>query len=76
MVGSSLNSTIFCSLIKKFTSLTMDNSMDNFVEVFNYVFVIKFEMHVHLLLEEQEFFDNNGILINYVFQQLVHLGFF
>jgi hypothetical protein len=29
-----------------------------------------------LLLEEQEFFDNNGILINYVFQQLVHLGFF
>lgn len=76
MVGSSLNSTIFCSLIKKSTSLTMDNSMDNFVEFSDYVFVIKFEMHVHLVLEEQEFLDNNGILINYVFQQPLHLGSF
>jgi hypothetical protein len=44
--------------------------------VSDYVFVIKFVMDVDLLLEAQEFFDNNGILINYVFQQPLHLGSF
>jgi len=52
----------------------MDSSMDGFIKVSNYVFAIKFKMHVHSLLVECEFLDNNDILIN--FQQPFHLGFF
>jgi len=54
----------------------MDISMDGFVEVSDYVFAIKFKMHVQLLLVECEFLDNNDILINFVFQQPFHLSSF
>jgi hypothetical protein len=42
--------------------------MDGFVEIFYYVFAIKFKMLVHSLLVEWKFLDNNDILINCIFQ--------
>ncbi len=76
MVGYSLCFVIFHYLIHRSTPLTMDISMDGFVEVSDYVFAIKFKMHVQSLLVECEFLDNNDILINFVFQQPFYLGSF
>ncbi len=76
MAGYSLRFVIFHYLIYRSTPLTMDISMDGFVEVSDYVFAIKFKMHVHSLLVECEFLDNNDILINFLFQQPFHLGSF
>jgi hypothetical protein len=46
--------------------------MEKFIKVFDYVLAVKFIMHVHSLLVEREFLENNDILINSVFQQSQH----
>jgi hypothetical protein len=52
MARSNLNYVIFCSLIQNSTPLTMDISMDGFVDVFDHVLAVKFKMHVHSLSVE------------------------
>jgi hypothetical protein len=47
--------------------MTMDISMDDFVEVSSLVFSIRFKLHVHSFLVEHELFDQNGCVIDAIF---------
>jgi hypothetical protein len=54
----------------------MDISMDDIAKVSDLVLLIRFKLHIHSLLVEHELFDQNGCVVDAIFQQPWHLGFF
>lgn len=69
MVGSSLNYVVFRPLVGDSIPLTMDIKTNNFVEVPDHVFAVRFKLHAHSLLVERELHDTKGMVVDAIFQQ-------
>jgi hypothetical protein len=66
-VGSSFNYVVFRPLVGDFIPLTMDIKTNNFVEVFDHAFVVRFKLHAHSLLVERKLHDTKRMVVDAIF---------